>query len=148
MTRPRVRCEERAGAPGACCTDWPAARLQPRPLNPLACPLSLVQAVMGTHNAPLTGHLRVVRSLTGRLDTSAYRTLGLSRCLPPPPLQTLPPGDAPPGEHAASVTYNRRRSGLVLTFATAAMTSVWHDKHVSACWGHADLSKRLWFVRN
>ena len=29
---------------------------------------------MGTHNAPLTGHLRVVRSLTGRLDTSAYRT--------------------------------------------------------------------------
>ena len=39
MTRPRVRCEERAGAPGACCTDWLAARLQPRPLNPLACPL-------------------------------------------------------------------------------------------------------------
>ena len=32
---------------------------------------------MGTHNAPLTGHLRVVRSLTGRLDTSAYRTLGM-----------------------------------------------------------------------
>ena len=25
--------------PGACCTDWLAARLQPRPLNPLACPL-------------------------------------------------------------------------------------------------------------
>ena len=33
-----------------------------------------VQAVMGTDNAPLTGHLRVVRSPTGRLDTSAHRT--------------------------------------------------------------------------
>ena len=29
---------------------------------------------MGTHNAPLTCHLRLVRSLTWSLDTSAYRT--------------------------------------------------------------------------
>ena len=50
---------------------------------------------MGTHNAPLTGHLRVVRSLTGRLDTSAYRTLGLSRCLPPPPPQQPQPPPPP-----------------------------------------------------
>ena len=55
----------------ACC---PPAASPSQTLNPLACPLSSVQAVMGTHNAPLTGHLRVVRSLTGRLDTSAYRT--------------------------------------------------------------------------